>query len=217
MVKRRKKTSPYGWIIAVVLLAALASYLLNGYLAQQRYKSVNTVAVVNKSTNEIVWIGASQLCVPAAPNTYLVSDCMKEGSGDICGGAYYSVSPVGIYCGSNIINATAVCGVATPKPIGENQSYVCAFVGQGHWLLWTRNNTTSNFTLDSIGNNSATITVKGWCGSCANSPPSSYNYTLTLNQTADTACATGTSLQLIAVNGNYALLVETEFKNQGCF
>lgn len=217
MAKRRKKTPPYGWIIAIVLLAALIIYLLNSYLAQQRYITINTVAVVNKSTSEIVWIGASQLCVPSAPNTYLVSDCMKEGSGYTCNGAYYSVSPVEIYCGSGITNATAECGVTTPKPIGENQSYVCAFVGQGHWLLWTRNSTTSNFTLDSIGNDSATITVRGWCGSCANSPPSSYNYTLTLNQTADTACATGTSLQLIAVNGNYALFMETEFKNQVCF
>lgn len=98
MAKGRRRTWIYGLVIAAIVIVVVVIYLLNSYLSGQSYRVQNTVAVINDSTNEIVWVGASQLCIPAAPNTRLVSDCMKEGAGYSCDGTYYNVSAVGISC-----------------------------------------------------------------------------------------------------------------------
>jgi hypothetical protein len=221
---KKNKSENMIWVVAITLVVIFVLFMINNYLAGQRYMFQNTIAVINTTTNQIVWIGASQLCVPAAKNTRIVSDCRRTGAGYVCNNTYYNLSTATINCGtvSAPSYSTAQCGsTAALKPVNGNQSYVCASVGLDYRLLWMRKGTVSNFTLDSLGRNSASVTIRGWCGGCfagADGPPlSSYNYTIILNQTADTVCATGTTLQLIRVTGSYALFLETKFKNQVCY
>jgi hypothetical protein len=97
----------------------------------------------------------------------------------------------------------------------HNESYICALVGGTYKLPL------GNFSLNSITQNSADIKVNGYCLPCSepdNSPLfASFSYTLQINQTADTACATGSELELIALNSTHseALFKESEY-NGAC-
>ena len=90
-----------------------------------------------------------------------------------------------------------------------NESYICASVGEVYKLP------AGNFSFDSIMQNIVDITIHGYCGVCARSssiysPPVSYHYVLHINQTADTACATGSELELIALNSAYSVALFKE-------
>ncbi len=218
MAKKQKgRAMRYAWPAAAMLVAALILLLLGSYLVVQRHTISDTFAVINDTTNQVVWAGSGDLCIPAAPGTRLVSDCSAVGGAAYrCNSTTYAISANQISCASIASNQLAGCGNVTTGALGSNQSYVCASVGSVYGLLFTRNGTASNFTLDDTGPDSATITIRGWCTPCDNSPPSSANYTVTLNQTVSTPCSTGTDLQLIALNGSRALFLETRFNDQVC-
>jgi hypothetical protein len=181
------------------------------------------LAVVNNTTNKIVWAGSGSLCMPAAPNTHMESQCVKSITGYLCNGQQYNISQKQITCGSvasNYPGSMSGCNDTALTPAMPNQTYICTQTDLGYGLVTHIDNATSNFTLEKINNNSATITVRGWCFACEVGPsgpsPYSYNYTLKINQTAATPCATGTDLQLIEIEGNRALFLETRLKQIVC-
>ena len=79
-----------------------------------------------------------------------------------------------------------------------------------------------NFSLDSVTQTSASITVNGYCLPCEVGPndqsKSSFNYTLEIYQVVDTSCATESKLELIALSSKYkvALFKESETSSVVC-
>ena len=90
----------------VVFAFVLAWSFMNRGVAPDHNTGI--FAVINDTTNEIVWVGGGGLCIPAANNMRLVSDCMKEANltGYNCNGAYYSMSNVQIDCGGVVKNTS---------------------------------------------------------------------------------------------------------------
>jgi hypothetical protein len=87
-------------IAAIIIFAFVLAYLLMKGIGAPGYNT-GIFAVINDTTNEIVWVGGGSLCIPAANNTRLVPDCMKVGNltGYSCNGTYYGMSVVQIDCG----------------------------------------------------------------------------------------------------------------------
>lgn len=90
-------------------MAVLAIFLVWEFMmweSAQGYTYTNTVAVINDTTNEIVWVGGGGLCIPAAANTHLVFDCGKASGlpGYDCNGTYYNMSRIQISCGGIVTN-----------------------------------------------------------------------------------------------------------------
>ncbi len=96
MVKGSKRR--YLWIIPIALLLYLLFLILNGQVPPPQRMTYSTVAVINDTTSQIVWVGGSGLCIPAAPNTHLVFNCESQGNGYECNGTSYVLSNVQISC-----------------------------------------------------------------------------------------------------------------------
>lgn len=65
------------------------------------------LAVVNDTTDKIVWVAGGSLCVPALPNTHLVSDCSEiNATAYECNGSIYHVGGTQYNCAGPVNSTT---------------------------------------------------------------------------------------------------------------
>lgn len=102
MKRSAKKFIGYAWAIAIVITIIITVW----YSVSQYMEFVNFhtyIAVVNDSTNEIVWVGGGSLCAPGGPNLRVVGSCVQTSNDSYsCNGSYYKVSSNQIYCGYEV-------------------------------------------------------------------------------------------------------------------
>jgi hypothetical protein len=92
----------YLWILSLIVFVLFSLFLIDNYLTEQNYIVSHRLAVINDTTNQIVWVGSGSLCIPSILNTRLAFDCGKSGdSGYDCEGVYYSLSKVQISCANS--------------------------------------------------------------------------------------------------------------------
>ena len=108
----KKKQNPY--IEVLLIMAIVIGIMLIVFLTYRIFTTLPTsnkttvppvrygnysAAVINDTTNEIVWAGAPQLCIPAANGTHLVYGCMAVNNHTYnCEGIYYNLSNHMISC-----------------------------------------------------------------------------------------------------------------------
>jgi uncharacterized SAM-binding protein YcdF (DUF218 family) len=100
LTKIQRKTIIYLVIVLIIVLAALGVWYYFS-ISSNNAASGKYIAVVNKTTNQIIWVGGGSLCIPYVNNTELKYNCKEIISTEYsCGGVDYNLSSHQISCGT---------------------------------------------------------------------------------------------------------------------
>ena len=89
----------------VLVAVSLAIALLFFAAAPVPIHGSALIAVVNDTTNRIVWVGSGAVAIPYCPNTHMVFRCVRVGSTSYrCNGTVYESSANQIQMGCGISN-----------------------------------------------------------------------------------------------------------------